>query len=116
MSLTTAERISRWEGKNLLLWEDQNNPYESIYIRACVEQGRLSLTDSQCDHAPDGGWSHIVLEFDEENSGRVIEFLSEDGKEPFAVLKGMLDSQNRSGRFVEECQVRNIAFKKKFCL
>ena len=56
------------EGRKDLLFSTPDNPYESIYIYAEIKRGCLVITDSECDHAPDGGWSHQVITFDAGNT------------------------------------------------
>lgn len=100
----------KYEGKDFLLFENKGNPYESIYIRASVKHHMLTVNDSECGHAPDGGWSEKIIRFDEKNTEEVLRFLSESRTDPFTSLKGMLDEDRRTKAFTQECKSRNIEF------
>jgi len=108
--------VSQYEGKQILLFEDRENPYESIYIKAGIAQGKLTMTDSECGHGPDGGWSFHYMEFDEDGTRSVMNFLSERGKEPFVVLKEMLNARDRMTLFADECKTRGIGFISKIAI
>ncbi len=103
--------VSSLEGKESMLYSDPGDPYESIYIRARVAGGALTVTDSECEHGQDGGWSHRILVFDGENTEKVFAFLSDMDPDPFRALSGMLDYRNRTRTFREACSARGIEFR-----
>lgn len=35
---------------------------------------KLTVTDSECDHPPDGAWSWRTIQFDQENTRKVFSF------------------------------------------
>lgn len=106
--------IADYEGKRYTLYEDPYNPYESIYIRAAFENGCMVLTDDEYEHGPDGGWSCEAMEFDRENTRKVIAVLLERGYDPLAVLKSMLSYEQRTRTFKKLCEERDIPFIRKF--
>ncbi len=108
---TVKDVITAYEGTEKLLYQDPGNPYESIYIRAKVSDGLLTVTDSECEHGPDGGWSHRTLEFDKMNTEKVFLMLMERNPDPFGALKGMLSYQDRTGIFREMCDSRGIKYR-----
>lgn len=103
--------ISGYEGIEKLLYSDPDNPYESIYIRAKITNGALTVTDSECEHAPDGGWSHRIISFDRINTEKVFSFLLEKNSDPFRALSGMFSYNDRTRLFRKECDARGIAYK-----
>lgn len=105
--------ISAKEGTEKLLYSDPDNPYESIYIRAKVSEGLLTVIDSECEHAPDGGWSHRILSFDSRNTEAVFAFLLEMDHDPYRALAGMLSYNSRTGEFRKKCDARGIEYENK---
>ena len=79
---TVKKTIASYEGVKRLLYSDDSNPYESICIYAEVTKGSLTVTDSECEHGPDGGWSHGYYVFDEENTQKVFMLLMERDPNP----------------------------------
>ena len=106
--------IDKYEGTEELLYSDPSNPYESIYIRAKFSNGQLTVTDSECEHAPDGGWSHRILEFDKGNTENAVLMLIEKDPDPFKALKSIISYQDRTGIFREMCDRREIKYKETF--
>lgn len=103
--------LAMYEGKEELLYSNSDNPYESIYIKAKIEDGQLTITDSECDHSPDGGWSHRTLEFDKANTEKVFSMLVERNSNPFKALKIMMSYKNRTKIFRDKCDQRGIKYK-----
>ena len=108
--LTLEQFISTFEGRESLLYSDPSNPYESIYIRAGVKNGELTITDSECEHAPDGGWSHLMITFDKMNTQKVFLFLLKKNPNPFAALQSMFNYTDRTRMFQQACKDRGIQF------
>lgn len=103
--------IASMEGKDYLLYTADGNPYESIYIRAKVENGCLTITDSEFEHAPgDGAWATRII-FDEVNTRRVFAFLTEVSEDPIKELSGMISYRNRTRVFLAYCEARGIEWK-----
>ncbi len=100
------------EGRKEMLYSDPSNPYESIYIRASVTGGRLTIDDDECEHGPDGGWSYKSLKFDKENTRKLLAILSAGNRDPFQVLKGMVGYQQRTRLIEDKCQEWDIVFTK----
>ena len=109
---TVKQHIADNEGVKKLLYSDPSNPYESIYIEARIVNGALSVTDSECEHGPDGGWSHVTTSFDEENTEKVFTFLLERNADPFQALAKMMSYRSRTSDFLEVCDKRGIVYKK----
>ena len=86
---TILKRISEREGLEVQLYSDPSNPYESIYIKAKITDGALTVTDSECGHAPYGSWSHRIIRFDRENTEKVFAFLLEQNDDPYRALARM---------------------------
>ena len=105
------EKIASLEGRDDLLFSTPDNPYESIDIYAKVRHGCLTITDSERDHGPDGGWSHGTLAFDEENTVKAIALLCESNSDPFQALQDMLDYSKRTRTFRDACTERGIQFE-----
>ena len=103
--------ITSYEGTEEMLFSTPKNPYESIYIRAKISNGILTVTDSECEHAPDGGWSHRILEFDENNTEEVFRMLLEINPNTFIALKNMFNYQDRTEVFRKKCDERGIEYK-----
>ena len=103
--------IASFEGKERLLYSNPDNPYESIYIKAQVEGGCLTITDRECGHAPDGRWSHRTLSFDAENTQKVFRFLLSKYASSVVGLANMLNGRNRTAVFQEACDARGIQYK-----
>ena len=99
------------EGRESLLYSDDRNPYESIYIRAKIKNGLLTVEDSECEHGPDGGWSFRILAFDAENTKKALALLTEQNKDPFQGLKNMLSYTERTSAFRRACKERGISYK-----
>lgn len=108
------ELISSFEGTEKLLFSDPSNPYESIYISAYVYQGCLTVKDSECEHAPDGGWTHILVSFDRENTEKAFAYLSVIDPDPFRALARLVDYHNRTELFKEGCTKRGIQYETRF--
>lgn len=103
--------IAAYEGKERLLYSCPDNPYESIYISAKISDGLLTVTDSECEHGPDGGWSHRTLAFDKVNTEKVIGILTENDPDPFTALKNMINYHDRTRAFRNMCDSRGIVYK-----
>lgn len=114
MENTIKETVAKYEGYEKTLFEDPSNPYESVYIRAEVSGGKLTVTDSECEHGPDGGWTHRTFLFDKENTEKAFAFLTEQGTDPFVKLSGMIDGNVRTRRFTEACDERGIEYLSRF--
>lgn len=108
---TIKDIITSYEGTEKLLYSDPSNPYESIYIRAKIKDGLLTVIDSECEHAPDGGWSHRILAFDKINTEKAFLMLLEKDHDPFKAIKDMLSYSERTGTFREACDKRGIKYK-----
>lgn len=106
----SADIVIQHEGKNVLLYSDPSNPYESIYIRAKIENGCLTVTDEEIEHGPDGGSSCRILTFDKENTKKVMALLSFGGADPFAALKAMMGYEQRTRVFTDSCTKLGIVF------
>ena len=102
--------ITTYEGTEKLLYSDASNPYESIYIRAEIRNRSLTVTDSECDHGPDGGWSHGTYTFDEENTEKVIFFLLEKNPDPFMAMESMMTYEDRTRVFAKMCDEKGIIY------
>lgn len=111
---TIVERIEAKEGSESLLYSDPSNPYESIYIRARVVHGVLTVIDSECEHGPDGGWSHKTITFDRENTEKVFAFLLDMSYDPFRALARMIDYNDRTGHFLEVCDELGIRYESRW--
>lgn len=103
--------IAQLEGKKVMLYEDGSNPYESIYIRMEIKDGKLTVHDDECEHGPDGGWSWRWFEFDSENTRKVFAWLCEGGRNPVAVMTNMVGYEQRLSLFKQGCQERGIEFE-----
>lgn len=106
--------ITKLEGTQRLLYTDPSDPYESIYIRAKIQDGLLTVTDSECEHGPDGGWSHEILAFDKSNTQKAIAMLLERNNDPFDALSSMLSYENRTQVFRNLCKSKGIKYKNMF--
>ena len=84
---TIKDFITKLEGTERLLYSDPSNPYESIYIEAKIRDGMVTVTDSECEHGLDSGWSHEILAFDKINTEKAISILLERNNDPFEVLQ-----------------------------
>ena len=107
---TVSEMIAMYEGTEKQLYSDPGNPYESIYIKAKISDGLLTVTDSECEHGPDGGWSFRTLLFDRVNTEKVFEMLLERDPDPFQAMKAMLSYADRTRTFQKMCESRGIVF------
>lgn len=105
--------IASLDGQEKLLFSDPANPYESIYIRAAIFRGMLLVTDSECEHGPDGGWSHRTISFDGENTEKVLAFLRSRDSDPLRALAQMVGSSVRTRRFTDECDRRGIKYERR---
>ena len=103
--------IASYEGTDKLLYTDPGNPYESIYIRAKVSDGMLVVTDSECEHGPDGGWTFRTLSFDKPASEKVFIMLLEINPDPFRAMAGLFNYNDRTQVFREMCDKRGIEYK-----
>lgn len=103
--------ITSLEGTDRLIYSDSDNPYESIYIRAKIKDGLLTVTDSECSQGPGGGWSHRTLKFDGINTQKVFMLLLERNDNPLAALKDMVNYQDRTRVFRELCNEKGIEYK-----
>lgn len=109
--IAASKWICSFEGKERLLYSDPTNPYESIYIRAKISDGKLTITDSECEHGPDGGWSRRIITFDKQNTIKAIALLMENNTDPLQALKKMLGYNERTMLFREACVTAGIEFK-----
>ena len=98
------------EGRKDLLFSTPDNPYESIYIYAEIKHGCLVITDSECDHAPDGGWSHQVITFDAENTEKAFSLLCERNADPFLALADTFSYEERTRPFLADCRQRGVEY------
>lgn len=103
--------LARMEGTEVLLDSDPTNPYESIYIYARVRDGVLNIIRSECEHAPDGGWSHKFVVFDEENTLKLLEILAEYRFDLPYALKRYLNVQDGTQEFEKFCVEKGIVYK-----
>ena len=103
--------IASYEGTDKLLYTDPGNPYELIYIRAKVSDGMLVVTDSECEHGPDGGWTFRTLCFDKPASEKVFIMLLEINPDPFRAMAGLFNYNDRTQVFREMCDKRGIEYK-----
>ena len=113
---TVKDILAKFEGKERLLYSDPSNPYESIYIKAGIKNGLLTVTDSECEHGPDGGWSYERLVFDKINTEKALFMLLEKNSDPFDALKSMLTYKNRTQIFQNMCKSRGIRYENLFSL
>ena len=107
---TVREIIAKYEGTEKQLYSDPGNPYESIYIEAKISDGLLTVTDSMCEHGPDGGWSYRTLSFDRSNTEKAVAMLLENDPDPFQAMKCMLSYADRTRTFQKMCESRGIVF------
>lgn len=108
---TIKQWISDSKRTDKLLYSDPRNPYESIYISAKIIDGKLTVTDSECEHGPDGGWSHRIISFDEENTEKGFAFLLDRNADPFQALADMLSYKARTADFLDACNAKEICFE-----
>lgn len=102
--------FSQYEGKELELFRNYGNPYETISIRIQVDEGMIYLGDEEVEHGPDGGRSIRIYTFDQENSRNVFALLSQTGTDPVEALKRMLDETHRTRKFIDLCKEQHIEF------
>ena len=102
--------IAHYEGQQLLLYRDPSNPYEDIRISIQVDGGCMYLGDEEYAYGPDGGHSMKIFTFDQENTEKVFDLLSEDGSDPVMVLKHMLGYPHRTRKFISLCEEKGIQF------
>ena len=107
---TVQDIIAASEGTEKLLWSCPDNPYESIYIHAKIENGLLTVTDNECEYGPDGGWSYRTITFDGDNTVKAISALMERDPDPFRALKRMLSYKDRTRVFLDLCDSRGIRY------
>ncbi|MBR5344596.1 MAG: hypothetical protein IK127_02055 [Clostridia bacterium] len=108
--------IASLDNTGHLLYSCPDNPYESIYIRAKISEGSLTITDEESEHAPGGGSSLEELKFDTMNTQKVFLFLLEIDPNPYLALSSMMSYMQRTKVFQAACQVRSIQFQKKLFL
>ena len=108
---TVQALISSCEGKEKRLYSDSGNPYESIEITARVSDGMLTVTDSECEHGPDGGWSCRTLTFDRVNTQRLSLLLAGVHPDPFRALSSMIDCAERTDRLLRQCRSSDIQYR-----
>lgn len=112
--------IDKWlafyEGKELELFRNYGNPYETISIRVQVDEGMMYLGDEEVEHGPDGGRSIKIYTFDRENTRKAFTLLSLNGLNPILALKSMLDESHRTHKFIDLCKEHNIEFSRNFYL
>ena len=111
---TIQVRLFEKEGKEEILYPDPNNPYESCEIRARIVGGALTINDSECGHAPDGGWSHRTIVFDRENTEKVFAFLLDACYDPFRALKNMINYNDGLIPFLDACNERGIKYESRW--
>ena len=102
--------LNQYEGKELEIFRNYGNPYETISIRVQVVEQCMYIGDEEVEHGPDGGRSIRILTFDKENTRKAFELLSGEDKDPIMVLKGMLNETNRLQPVRKLCQDNNIKF------
>ena len=103
--------LARMEGVEVLLDSDPTNPYESIYIYVRIRDGILNIIRSECEHAPDGGWSHKFVVFDAENTLKLLQILADDRYDLPYALKKYLNVQDGTLKFEKFCEERGIPYK-----
>ena len=106
-------RIEESDGRDKILFTDERDPYESTYIRARVRGRALSIIDSVCDHGLDGGWSHMTVSFDREETEKVFSFLMDQTYDPFRALSRMVDGELGLARFTRACDERGIRYESR---
>ena len=110
---TVIQKIAEKECKEELLFSD-SNLYESIYIRARIYNGALTVIDSECGHAPDGGWSHRSILFDKENTERVVGILLDMSYDPYRGLKQLINYDSRLDHFIDICEQQGIKYESRW--
>jgi len=108
-----SDNIKAFEGQEHLLYSDSSNPYESIYIEAKVEDGKLTVTDTEIGHPPDDGSSTRVISFDEEGTRGVFRFLIAVRQDPVQALSSMMDYQNRTSSFLQRCDKCGVSYESR---
>lgn len=108
--------IAQYEGKELELFRNYGNPYETISIRVQVDEGSMYLGDEEMEHGPDGGRSIVIYTFDRENTRKAFFLLSGEDRDPIQVLQSMLDEAGRTCKFIDLCKANNIEFSRNFYL
>lgn len=102
--------LNKYEGKELELFRNYGNPYETISIRIQMDEQKLYVGDEEIEHGPDGGSSMRLLSFDKENTRQAFAVLSQCGNDPVEVLKAMLNETDRLAPFQKLCQENNIEY------
>lgn len=105
------KQVSESEGIDKLLYSNPHNPYESVYIRAKISDGKLTVTYSMCEHGPDGGWSHHTISFDRENTEKVFDVLLDKKADPFQALAEIIRRNAGTGDFLDICNTKGIRYK-----
>ncbi len=105
--------LNKYEGKQLELFRNHGNPYETIIIRVQLDEQELYVGDEEIEHGSDGGSSMRILSFDKENTRKAFSVLSGSGSDPIEALKAMLNENQRLAPFMKLCQEHNIAFTNK---
>ncbi len=106
--------LAQYEGKELELFRNYGNPYETISIRVQIDEGCMYLGDDEMEHGPDYGRSLKIYTFDKENTRKAFELLHGGAYDPIQVLKGMLNERHRTRLFIDLCTEHNIAFDVKY--
>lgn len=105
--------LAQYEGKELELFRNYGNPYETISIRVQIDERCMYLGDEEVEHGPDGGRSIKIFTFDRENTRKAFWLLSGGYRDPILALKEMLDETNRTRTFIALCKENNIEFTSK---
>jgi len=108
--------LSQHEGKELELFRNYGNPYETISIRVQIDDGCMYLGDEEFEHGPDGGHSMRLYTFDAENTRKVFQYLSQDDRDPIEMLKGFVNDNVRTHAFTALCDKLGIAYVEHFYL
>lgn len=106
--------LAQYEGKELELFRNYGNPYETISIRVQVADGMMYLGDEEVEHGPDGGSSIVICTFDQENTRKAFALLAVNYQDPILVLKNMLDETHRTRKFLDLCKENNITYDRNF--
>ena len=105
--------LAKYEGKELELFRNYGNPYETISIRVQIDEGWMYLGDEEVEHGPDGGRSIEIFTFDKDNTRKAFRLLSWTGTDPIEQLKSTLDGTSRTHRFIDLCKELGIEFTRK---
>ena len=102
--------LNQYEGKELELFRNYGNPYETISIRVQVDEQCMYVGDEEVEHGPDGGRSIRIFTFDKENTRKAFTVLSGGYQDPVLVLKGMMNEKDRLKPLRKLCEDNHIEF------